>query len=210
MKNLVVTLDINYPKEITDLTFPYMQEYAKNINADFRVITERKYPDLPLTLEKFQIKQFCSDYEWIFFLDADCLINPGSSKYLQLKSQNVVYISQKLPLTQFNYKLKQHVPTYFFGFNKKYCSVLDLPLNCKTYEKFVNHNNYERRIYLLDDLLFNINLSLLKNVILKQPINLIAHLGKESCSIIEKINFLKYNIETLKKFKTNQIELNYE
>ena len=45
MKKLLV-LDIgDYDREITNITFPYMKQYAKNIGADFHVITQRKFPD---------------------------------------------------------------------------------------------------------------------------------------------------------------------
>lgn len=43
MKKVLVTLDIDYPKEITDITFPYMEKYAKNIGAEFLILKERKY-----------------------------------------------------------------------------------------------------------------------------------------------------------------------
>ena len=142
-----------------------------------------------------------------FFLDADCLINPSSFNILQFKNKNVVYIAQTLPLTQFNYNLKQHVPTYFFGLNKKNYNLFNLPSNVNEHERFVNHKDYERRLYLLDDLFFNINLSVLNNVVLKQTNNLIAHLGKEKCTINEKINFLKFNINLIKQ---QQLKFNYE
>jgi hypothetical protein len=84
MKKVLVTLDINYPKEITDITFPYMKQYARNIAAEFLVLKERKYPDLPITQEKFQLYDIDADY--IIFLDADVLINPNSFNFSTLKS----------------------------------------------------------------------------------------------------------------------------
>jgi len=43
MKKALVTMDINYPKEITKITFPYLKQYANKIDADFIVIDSRKY-----------------------------------------------------------------------------------------------------------------------------------------------------------------------
>jgi hypothetical protein len=43
MKKLLITFDINYTKEITDITYPYMKSYADKIGADFKIITERKF-----------------------------------------------------------------------------------------------------------------------------------------------------------------------
>ena len=77
MKKLLVTLNINnYDKDITNLTFPYMRQYAQNIGADFHIINERKFPNFPLMIEEFQMYDYSSEYDWIIFLDADCLINP--------------------------------------------------------------------------------------------------------------------------------------
>ena len=88
MKKILVTLDINYPKEITDLTFPCMEQYAKNIGAEFLILKERKFPHLPITQEKFQLYDIDSDY--IIFLDADALINPNSFDFSTLKSDIIV------------------------------------------------------------------------------------------------------------------------
>ena len=68
MKKLLVTLNINdYDKEITELTFPYMKEYAHNIGADFHIITERKFPNFSITLEKFQLYEISEEYDKIIF-----------------------------------------------------------------------------------------------------------------------------------------------
>ena len=55
-----------------------MREYAKNIGADFHIIKEEVFLNYPVMLEKFQIYEISKDYDWIIYLDADCLINPNS------------------------------------------------------------------------------------------------------------------------------------
>ena len=95
MKKLLVTLNINdYDKEITELTFPYMKEYAQNIGADFHIIAERKFLNLPVMLEKFQIYDISKDYDWIIYLDADCLINPNSVDLTTLVEEDRVLIAK--------------------------------------------------------------------------------------------------------------------
>ena len=72
----------DFPREITDITFPLMKLYADKIEADFYVIKERVItkdrPELSPTLEKFQIWDLCEKHEndWNIFMDADTLINP--------------------------------------------------------------------------------------------------------------------------------------
>jgi hypothetical protein len=79
MKKTIFTLNIgNYAPELTAITYPLMKIYAHKIGADFFEITERKFPDWPVTYEKLQIyelaKQMSND--WNFFFDADAMIHP--------------------------------------------------------------------------------------------------------------------------------------
>ncbi len=55
MKKLIATLNVNYSKEITDITYPYIESYAKKIDADFKVISERKFHNFPVNIEKFEL-----------------------------------------------------------------------------------------------------------------------------------------------------------
>lgn len=65
----------DYQPEVTALTYPRVEEYAAKIGADVVRITERKYPDYPLSYEKFQIYDLSSS-EWNIYLDSDFLIHP--------------------------------------------------------------------------------------------------------------------------------------
>ena len=79
MRKTLYTLNIeNYRPEITELTFPLMKHYAAKIGADFHVITQRKYPEMPITFEKFQVGELALERndEWSMFFDADALIDP--------------------------------------------------------------------------------------------------------------------------------------
>lgn len=76
-KKVLWTLVVNgYSKAITELTFPYMQRFADKIGADFRVISERKFPDFPAVYEKLQIRTLGEGNDWNMFLDADALVHP--------------------------------------------------------------------------------------------------------------------------------------
>lgn len=79
IKKTLYTLCVdNYEPEITEITFPLMRAYAEKIEADFFVITERKFPDAPPVYEKFQIYELSKEHEndWNIFFDADALIHP--------------------------------------------------------------------------------------------------------------------------------------
>ena len=67
-----------YSPEITAMTFPLMRYYARKIGAEFHVIDQRKFPEWPVTVEKFQIYDLAKSIgaEWNIFFDADALIHP--------------------------------------------------------------------------------------------------------------------------------------
>ncbi len=79
VKKTIYTVSIdNYAPEVTKLTFPFIKAYAHKIGADFHVINERKFPDLPGRYEKFQIYELGKLHEndWNIYLDSDALVHP--------------------------------------------------------------------------------------------------------------------------------------
>jgi hypothetical protein len=77
MKKVIFTLNVDgYAPEITEITFPLMRFHARKIGADFRIITNRKWPDWPVVCEKFQCAELAGDADWIIFLDADTFVHP--------------------------------------------------------------------------------------------------------------------------------------
>ena len=150
MKKLLVTLNIdNYDKEITELTFPYMKEYAKNIGADFHIIKERKFLNLPVMLEKFQIYDISKDYDWIIYLDADCIINPKEKDITSLVEKDRVLISDYIsPDHHFHskniegkYNLQYYAPFFFLVFHNKNRDCVKPYKNAKQYRNYINLNS---------------------------------------------------------------------
>jgi hypothetical protein len=77
MKKILYTMAVNnYAPELRAITFPALEHYAAKIGASFEVITERKFPDYPVTYEKFQIydRMKASGADWGLFIDADTYI----------------------------------------------------------------------------------------------------------------------------------------
>jgi hypothetical protein len=76
----IYTLDINrnYAPEITQMTRPLLNRWAKKIGAEVHVIDERKYPDWPVTMEKLQIweLEMQKQSEYAIYIDSDALIHP--------------------------------------------------------------------------------------------------------------------------------------
>jgi len=76
-KVVVWTLNVDgYAPEITNITFPLMRYYARKIDAEFRLIEHRKWPDWPVVYEKMQIHELGRDNDWNIFFDADTLVHP--------------------------------------------------------------------------------------------------------------------------------------
>lgn len=230
MKKLLVTLNINdYDKEITELTFPYMREYAKNIGADFHIITERKFPDLPLRLEEFQMYEFSKIYDWIIFLDADCLINPKGVDLTKLVEEDRVLIAKYVPSTHHfypenikgKYNLKYYAPFFFLVLHKnsrdcvkpyqnpydyyEYINLNSTHPGMKTYMKIRTHLSEEKiKDTLIDEFLLTLNLHRynIKTASLQEDfpkLNIIAH---TSDARDVKIKYLKNSIKQIKSINS--------
>jgi len=87
---VVFTLDIgNYEPQITELTYPLMQSYARKINAHFCILNERRFPGWPVSYEKMQIFERGTD--WNLFFDADTLIHPDTIDFTVHMKRDTVY-----------------------------------------------------------------------------------------------------------------------
>jgi hypothetical protein len=82
MKRTIYTLNIEqkYMTEITDMTYPLLKQYAHKIGADFYEITERKFPDFPITYEKCQVYELGKEAnnDWNIFIDCDTVVHPDT------------------------------------------------------------------------------------------------------------------------------------
>ena len=226
MKKLLVTLNINdYDKEITELTFPYMREYAKNIGADFHIITERKFLNVPLRLEFFQLYEYSETYDWIIFLDADCMINPKGVDLTTLVEEDRVLIQKYVsPTHHFHsenikgkYNLKFYAPFFFLVFNKNsrdcvkpYQNPYDyyeyINLNSKhpemeTYMKIRTHlSEKEIKDTLIDEFLLTLNLHKynIKTASLQEDFPELNIIARTSDARDVKIKLLKNSIKQIK------------
>lgn len=230
MKKLLVTLNIgDYDKEITDLTFPYMKQYTQNIGADFHIIKERMFPDFPLMLEEFQMYEFSKTYDWIIFLDADCLINPKGIDLTTLIEKDRVLIAKYNPPTHHfhpeniegKYNFQYYAPFFFLVFHKNsrncvkpyenpynYYDCINLNSThpeMETYMKIRTHlTEKEIKDTLIDEFLLTLNLHRynIKTASLQEDfpeLNIIAH---TSDARNVKLKHLKNSIRQIKKINS--------
>jgi hypothetical protein len=93
LKKTVYTLSVNnaYAPDITAMTFPLMKRYAEKIGAEFFVLSERKFPELPPACEKFQLYELAKEHgnDWNIFFDADTLIHPDMWDVTSVLPKNV-------------------------------------------------------------------------------------------------------------------------
>lgn len=226
MKKLLVTLNINdHDKEITELTFPHMREYAKNIGADFHIIKERKFLNYPVMLEKFQIYEISKDYDWIIYLDADCLINPNSVDLTTLVEEDRVLIAKYTSPTHHfypeniegKYNLSYYAPFFFLVFHNKNRDCVKPYKNAERYRDYINLNSShpemiqymktksdiidgDIKISMLDEFFLTLNLHKynIKTASLQEDFLRLSNIAHISDSKENKIKHLKNSIKQLK------------
>lgn len=79
IKKTIFTLNVdNYAPEITELTYPLIKHYAKKIDADFHIISNRLSPNMPPVYEKLQIYDLgrTMQNDWNIYIDSDTLVHP--------------------------------------------------------------------------------------------------------------------------------------
>lgn len=80
----------NYLPEVCNFTLPLIKKYSKKINAEFFIINERKYSDLPITYEKMQIYELGKDYDYNILIDADMIIHPNMYNIFDIIPENCI------------------------------------------------------------------------------------------------------------------------
>jgi len=99
MKKAVWVVKIgDYNPKMCALTIPNLMAYADKIGADFHLITERRYPDYGVAIERLQIHELGRGYEWNILIDADMLIHPNFSDATSFVPKDTVWSLMSFPL----------------------------------------------------------------------------------------------------------------
>ena len=199
MRHIVCTLDIGYPKVVTDITLPAMKAYSENIGAEFRILSDRKFSELPLTQEKFQLYELEADH--ITFLDVDALINPNATDFSVVVPDAIVMaeILDGADFTQDSIPGREQfrVHSEFLSFSAANKFIVEPHADPMQYIDQILNKNPE---WQLDE--FVMSLNVLKHgadlIDLKRQFpNTIAHDGNYK-TIEQKVEFLKQNQAVIK------------
>lgn len=166
--NYLCTLACNgYSKELTDLTFPFFQQYADKCGLQFKILTERKFPELPASAEKFQIHAL--DYDKLLFIDADALIFPWCPDLFAVAADNQVILwHTDYSLERFRcdrLMLRDNrfvgVGSWFVGSTKLTKEVWEPPVDANYCYSQITKKNYEKfpKEHLIDDYQLTINIA---------------------------------------------------
>jgi hypothetical protein len=91
LKKIVYSLNVNgYAPEITEITFPLIDQYATKIGAEFKIICDREFPDMPPVYEKVQLYELSKESDWTIYIDADTLIRPDFPDITPLLNKDTV------------------------------------------------------------------------------------------------------------------------
>jgi hypothetical protein len=90
---IIYTLNVdNYAPEITAITYPLIKAYAHKIGAEFHIINQRKFPEWPVTYEKFQIYELAQEFspDWNIYIDSDALVYPDAPDFTNVLKKDTV------------------------------------------------------------------------------------------------------------------------
>lgn len=91
MRKTLWTLNIgNYAPELCELTYPLLLAYARKMGADFQIINERRFPEMPVTYEKLQIFYLGRGNDWNVYIDSDAVIFPDMFDVTERISKDTV------------------------------------------------------------------------------------------------------------------------
>lgn len=84
-RTAIVTMAIGEQEQkVAAISHPLMKAYANRINADFHVITQRKWPDVHIFFEKHQICEIVKAYDRTLYVDTDIMIRDDSPNIFNL------------------------------------------------------------------------------------------------------------------------------
>jgi len=174
LKKTIYTLSVdNYAPEITEITFPLINQYAEKIGAEFAIITDRKFPDMPPVYEKIQLYELSKENDWTIFLDADTLVHPDLPDITPLLNKDTVcfhgkdFASMRWRYNEYFYRDGRNIGACnWFAIASDWCSDLWHPLDVPFKEAVENifptvdeRNTVIVKEHLIDDYLLSYNIA---------------------------------------------------
>jgi hypothetical protein len=90
VKNLFVLRVNDYRPDLCRYTLPTIRGYAEKIGAKYVEITERVWPDWPVTYEKLQVHTLGAGADWNLLVDADFMLHPDLPDFTKILPPHVV------------------------------------------------------------------------------------------------------------------------
>ncbi len=195
----------DYFPELTKMTFPLIEKWAKKIGANVNYINKRKYPNHPVTYEKLQVYEMGKKSDWNILIDADFIITNDAPDITLTMKEDVVYIQYEFHASnQFKsnniFKSDHRDIGIAGGFivTSKLTHDLWKPLDIDIDE--IKENPPLERWHILDE--YTLSLNIAKNKYKKDGIGYIdkfIHIGVEGESkekVLEKCHKILKNCQT--------------
>ncbi len=93
MRKTIYLLNIgDYAPELTALTYPHIEFYARKIGAEIHIIDSRKFPEWDVPYEKLQIYELAQQRgdDWAIYIDSDALVHPELPDVTELLPMDTV------------------------------------------------------------------------------------------------------------------------
>ncbi len=200
----ILNVDDYFP-ELTKMTFPLIEKWAKKIGANVNYINKRKYPNHPVTYEKLQVYEMGKKSDWNILIDADFIITNDAPDITLTMKEDVVYIQYEFHASnQFKsnniFKSDHRDIGIAGGFivTSKLTHDLWKPLDIDIDE--IKENPPLERWHILDE--YTLSLNIAKNKYKKDGIGYIdkfIHIGVEGESkekVLEKCHKILKNCQT--------------
>ena len=87
MKKTIYLLNINnYAPEITSITYPLIERWAKKVGSGIHIINTRKFTDWDMGYEKLQIYELSEKNgdDWSIYLDSDTVVHPELPDFTEM------------------------------------------------------------------------------------------------------------------------------
>jgi hypothetical protein len=147
VKKTLWTVNVdNYAPEITKLTYPLLERYAAKCNAEFRIITERKFPGWPPVYEKLQVYELGMESDWNIVIDSDAVVHPDMFDVTEMLSMDTVchnandLASNRWKYDRFFWRDRRHIGSCnWFTIASNWCIELWKPLDDLTLEQAVEN-----------------------------------------------------------------------
>ena len=98
--NLVLTISIgDIYTQMSQLTHPSIEQYAKRIGADYLCVDKKQISETSPHWEKFQIDLLLDKYDRILYLDTDLIVRDDCDNLFEIVPEDCLGVFNEAPFT---------------------------------------------------------------------------------------------------------------